>query len=173
MIDRHIILVGLPGSGKSTVGPRVAEALGVPFEDLDAIIIRRMGMPVARIFGEFGEAHFRKLEREVTAERLAAPPSVIAPGGGWAAQPGNLDGARERALVVYLQVAPAIALERAGQGAVRPLLAGGDGLARMNTLLAERESFYQQANTIIGNDHADPMLAATEIVEWIRRGGFA
>lgn len=82
MIDRHIILVGLPGSGKSTVGPRVAEALGVPFEDLDAIIIRRMGMPVARIFGEFGEAHFRKLEREVTAERLAAPPSVIAPGGG-------------------------------------------------------------------------------------------
>lgn len=173
MIDRHIILVGLPGSGKSTVGPRVAEALGVPFEDLDAIIIRRMGMPVARIFGEFGEAHFRKLEREVTAERLAAPPSVIAPGGGWAAQPGNLDGARERALVVYLQVAPAIALERAGQGAVRPLLAGGDGLARMNTLLAERESFYQQANTTIQNDGADPALAATEIVEWIRRGGFA
>jgi shikimate kinase len=173
VIDRHLILVGLPGSGKSTVGPLVAEALGVPFADLDAIIIRRSGMPVARIFGEFGEAHFRALEREATAERLAAPPSVIAPGGGWAAQPGSLDGARERARFVYLQVAPAIALERAGQGAVRPLLAGGEGLARMHALLAERESFYQRADATIGNDAADPAIAAAEIVEWVRGGGVA
>lgn len=173
MIDRHLILVGLPGSGKSTVGPIVADTLGLPFEDLDAVIIRRMGMPVARIFGEFGEAHFRALEREATTQKLDAPPSVIAPGGGWAAQPGNLEQARSRALFFYLQVAPAIALERAGRGAVRPLLAGGEGLARMHTLLAERESFYQQADATVGNDAADPALAAAEIVEWIRRGGFA
>jgi shikimate kinase len=173
VIDRHVMLIGLPGSGKSTVGPLVAAALDLPFVDLDAMIIRRTGMSVARIFGEFGEAHFRKLEREATADHLAADPSVIAPGGGWAAQPGNLDGARGRALFFYLQVASDIALERAGRGAVRPLLAGGEGLARMNTLLSERESFYARADATIRNDTEDPALAAAEIVEWIRRGGIA
>jgi len=173
VIDRHLILIGLPGSGKSTVGPLVAQGLAIPFVDLDSVIIRRMGMPVDRIFGEFGEARFRELEREATAERLAAEPSVIAPGGGWAVQPGNLDLARERAFLFYLQVAPAIALERAAHGAVRPLLSGGEGLARMHTLLAERESSYRQADVTVANDTDDPALPASEIVAWIRRGGFA
>jgi len=170
---RHVILIGLPGSGKSTVGPLVADGLGMPFVDLDSVIIRRMGMPVARIFGEFGEPHFRKLECEATAELLAGPASVLAPGGGWAAQPGNVDGARARALFFYLKAAPPIALQRAGLGAVRPLLAGGEGLARMQTLLAERQPWYEQADATVENDSNDPAVAATEIVEWMRRGGFA
>lgn len=172
MIDRHVVLVGLPGSGKSTVGPLVAEGLGIPFVDLDSVIIRRLGMPVARIFGEFGEARFRELEREATAAALADPASVIAPGGGWASQPGNLDRARRQALLFYLRVALPIALERAGRGAVRPLLAGGEGLARITTLLTEREPYYQRADATIGNDTDDPAVAAAEIVDWIRRGGF-
>lgn len=173
MTRRHVILIGLPGSGKSTVGPLVADGLGMPFVDLDSVIIRRMGMPVARIFGEFGESHFRTLEREATAELLAGPASVLAPGGGWAAQPGNMDGARGGALFIYLKAAPPIALQRAGQGAVRPLLAGGEGLARMQTLLAERRPWYERADATIDNDSNDPAVAATEIVEWTRRGGFA
>jgi len=173
VIERHLILIGLPGSGKSTVGPLVAAGLELPFVDLDNVIIRRMGMEVVRIFGEFGEARFRELEREATAAKLSEAPSVIAPGGGWAAQPGNLDGARGQALFVYLQVAPEIALARAARGAVRPLLAGGEGLTRMNTLLTEREEFYKRADATIRNDAPDPSLAAAEIVEWLRRGGFA
>jgi shikimate kinase len=173
MMDRHIVLVGLPGSGKSTLGPLVATDIGIPFVDLDAVISRRMGMPVDRIFGEFGEAHFRELEREETEDRLEAPASIIAPGGGWAAQPGNLEAARPRALVCYLKVAPAIALARAGQGEARPLLAGGEGLPRMQKLLAERQSYYQQADLTVDNDGGDPGVAAAEILAWLRRGGFA
>jgi shikimate kinase len=171
--DRQLILIGLPGSGKSTVGPLIATGLNIPFVDLDSVVIRRMGMPVDRIFGEFGEARFRQLEREETETLLNGPPTVIAPGGGWAAQAGNLDNARSRSLFFYLKVAPPIAMARAGQGAVRPLLAGGEGLARMRTLLAERQAFYQRADATVGNDTDDPSIAAREIVEWMRRGGFA
>lgn len=173
MTSRHVILVGLPGSGKSTVGPLVADALEVPFVDLDAVIIRRMGMPVDRIFGEFGEARFRELEREAMAALLDEPPCVIAPGGGWAAHPGNLEQARARALFFYLVVQPAVALERAGQGADRPLLGAGAGIGRMLALLAERESSYARADQAVGNDGHDPATAAAEIIDWMRRGGFA
>jgi shikimate kinase len=172
-MDRHVILVGLPGSGKSTVAPLVAGALDLPFVDVDAVIVRRMGMPVARIFGEFGEARFRELEREAMADQLDGPISVLAPGGGWAVQPGNLEAATARALVVYLEVAPATALGRALEGAERPLLAGGEGLARMTTLLREREAHYRRADVIVENHGDDPAVAATKIVEWIRRGRLA
>ena len=173
MTGRHLILVGLPGVGKSTVGALVAAELGRPFVDLDAVVVRRMGMPVERIFGEFGESRFRELEREAMAEQLHAGPSVLAPGGGWAAQPGNFEGARAEALFIWLTAAPEAAHRRAEQGVVRPLLAGDDGPERMAALLAERSSFYARADVTVRNDRDDPAVAAAEIVAWVRRGGFA
>jgi shikimate kinase len=170
---RHIILIGLPGSGKSTVGALVAAELGLPFVDLDDVLVRRMGMPVDRIIAEFGEPRFRELEHDSAADQLAGPPAVLAPGGGWAAEPGNLEGARATAVFVWLRVTPAVALGRAAAGAVRPLLAGGEGLARITALLAAREPFYRRADAIIGNDRDDPAEAVAEIVAWLRRGGFA
>ncbi len=170
-MERHVVLVGLPGSGKSTVAPLVADALGLPFVDVDGVIVRRMGMPVERIFGEFGEARFRELEREAMADLLAGPASVLAPGGGWAAQPGNLEAGKARGLIVYLMVPAATALARALEGTERPLLAGGEGLARMTALLLERESSYRKADVTVDNSGDDPASAATEIVRWIRRRG--
>jgi len=173
MSRRHIVLVGLPGSGKSTVGPLVAQALDLPFVDVDAVLVRRMSMPVDRILAEFGEPRFRQLEREAVSELLAGTPSVLAPGGGWAAEPGNLEGARASSVVFWLEVSPEVAIGRTESGAVRPLLAGGEGLARMSALLAAREPFYRRADMTMNNDGGDAAATAAEIVGWVRRGGFA
>ncbi len=174
MSNRHLVLVGLPGVGKSTVGALVAAGLGRPFVDLDAVIVRRMGMPIERIFAEFGEPRFRRLEGEAMAEQLRGPPAVLAPGGGWAAHPGNLERARGAARFVWLTASLETALRRAQDGAVRPLLGvGADAAARMAALLAERSAYYARADLTVGNEHEDPAVAAEEIIGWLRRGGLA
>src|ERR1041384_5854692 len=88
---RHLVLVGLPGSGKSTVGRLVAKGLPAPLIDIDQLLVRQMGRPVRQIFGMIGEPGFRQMEREAVRAALAGPPSVIVPGGGWAAQPGEME----------------------------------------------------------------------------------
>ena len=84
-MKKHIVLIGLPGSGKTTVGRIVAEALHAGFVDVDAILARREGEPISMIFAEKGEAAFRELERKEMETALGNEAAVIAPGGGWAA----------------------------------------------------------------------------------------
>jgi shikimate kinase len=151
-MKRHLVLVGLPGSGKSTVGRLVAAHLGAAYVDLDALIVRRMQMPIARIFGEFGESRFRELEREAMETTLTGEPAVVSPGGGWAAQPGAIAAARARAYVVFLRTLPATAAGRLADGEVRPMFDGENTLDRMRRLLHEREPFYLQADAELAND---------------------
>ena len=88
-MPRHLVLVGLPGCGKSAVGRQVAEGLGAPLFDIDSLLVREMGMPVEQIFGMVGEQRFREIEQKAVLAAVAAEePAVIVPGGGWAAQPG-------------------------------------------------------------------------------------
>lgn len=171
---RHIILVGLPGSGKSTVGPLVAKALGAPFADLDSAIAARTGKAIAEIFAQSGEAHFRRLEREEMERALAGPPAVIAPGGGWAAQPGNLDAASAKALTIYLRIDPAQAALRASAPAMadaRPLLQGRDPHHAMEDLLQAREASYARCDVTVDAGTSTPQEVAQKVINLARSQG--
>jgi shikimate kinase len=146
-MPRHLILVGLPGSGKSAVGYQVAADLGAPLFDIDSLLVREMGMPVEQIFGLVGEPRFREMEHKAVLSAIAAEePAVIIPGGGWAAQPGHMHEAREFALLVYLRCMPGTAAKRTEQGEARPVLMGTDPVERMRALLESREPFYKLAD---------------------------
>lgn len=151
---RHIVLVGLPGSGKTTAGRAAAESLGVPFVDLDAEVERRAGKPVSRIFGEGGESAFRALEESVGREVLSGPPAVVAAGGGFFQNPANRRAALERGMTVYLRVEPGTAaarLDRAGISG-RPLLDVAEPAAKLAELLKRREKAYLSADHVVHTD---------------------
>lgn len=144
---RPVFLIGMMGAGKSTVGPRLAARLGWPFVDTDREIERRAGQTVAEIFAREGEAHFRTLEREAI-EAAAGEPAVVALGGGAIVQPGALERCRALGIVVMLDVAVEKLLERIGDAASRPLLAGvgaEERKARLTALLEARRPFYAGA----------------------------
>lgn len=171
---RHIVLVGLPGSGKSTVGVLAAQRLSARFVDLDLVIAARVGKPISHIFAEEGEAEFRRLEREEMERELALPAAVIAAGGGWAAQPGNLDRAGAKALAIYLDLDPEEAARRlvqAGGLKERPLLDGSrDPVRALRDLLATRQPWYRRCPAKV-DASADPEQVVDSVVSLARSLG--
>ncbi|MEA2722621.1 MAG: shikimate kinase [Gemmatimonadales bacterium] len=170
-MPRHILLVGLPGSGKSTVGRLVAESLPAPLIDIDSLLVRERGMPVNQIFGMVGEARFRQMERDAVDAAQGGEPGVIVPGGGWAAQPGQLEAAKSRCLSIYLRCLPATATKRSEQGEARPLLAGVDPAQRMWALFEEREPFYALAHHTVQTERSAAEAVAAEVVGLARQHG--
>jgi shikimate kinase len=167
-MPRHVVLVGLPGSGKSTVGKAVAEGLGASLIDIDTLLVREMGMPVAQIFGMVGEAKFRQMERDAVRTARAREPCVIVPGGGWAAQQGEVHSAKQDSLVVYLNCLPPTAVKRSSQGEIRPLVAGVDPVKRMRTLLEAREPFYRLADYEVAAESNSVQVVAEEVIRLAR-----
>ena len=143
----HLILVGLPGAGKSTVGRALAQRLGAPFLDFDEEIERREGKSIARIFAEHGEPHFRRLERTLTEELRSAAGMVLSPGGGWITNPDVVALVRPPARIIYLRVGVETALRRLGSArATRPLLQRPDPLAELRGLYERRRALYEAAD---------------------------
>jgi shikimate kinase len=166
---RTIVLVGFMAAGKTTVGRLLAQRLNWVFRDLDDEIEQRTGLAVAAFFRTHGEPSFRELERQIVAGWLTETETVLAPGGGWAANPESLAGLPQTAWSVWLRVSPAEAVRRSSvTGRTRPLLDVADPLDAARRLLAQREPLYARAHWNIDVDARTPESVAQEIEERYR-----
>ena len=164
----HLILIGLPGSGKSTVGRAVSAALGWPFVDLDAEIVAREGRSIASIFASAGEPRFRELEREATIRLRDARPSVVAPGGGWVTSPETVAIVCPPARMTYLKVSPETAFRRIRRTVrLRPLLRR-DPLDALRHLLEGRRAAYEGADLVVDTETIDMQDVTQRIVALVK-----
>ena len=146
----HLILVGLPGAGKSSVGAALARELDRSFLDFDAEIARREGMTISEIFAQKGEPTFRQLEHGLTEELREHGQMVLAPGGGWVARPETVALIRPPSKMIYLRVRPRTALARMGRSvATRPLLGRPNPVGELERLLTDRRAAYESADYVV------------------------
>jgi len=144
-IDRPVVLVGMMGTGKTTIGRKLAAALDLPFADADEEIEQAARMSVSEIFEQFGEDYFRDGERRVIARLVGDRPSVIATGGGAFVNDETRALILGKAIAVWLDCDTDVLVERVTRKDTRPLLSGGDPREIVERLKNEREPYYAQA----------------------------
>ena len=175
-IPTRIYLTGFMGSGKSTVGPRLAQRLGYEFIDLDDAVEKAVGKPVQTIFVDEGEAEFRRVEALKLRAVSRKARVVISLGGGAVTAEDNLYFVVTNGMLIYLRVAPAVLAERLrADSRVRPLLLDAQGrmlsgdqlLQRIRSMLEKRERFYNQADVVLDAGELD----MDELVEAAVRAG--
>ena len=170
----HLVLVGLPGSGKTVVGQGVSVAVRRPFLDVDREIERREGMTVSEIFAQQGEPAFRAMERKVTEELRGTGGMVVSPGGGWIADAGNVALLRPPARIIYLRVRPETALARLGpERATRPLLQRPDPLAELKRLFEARRPNLESADVTLDTEQLSVEQVINMVADIIGRDGGA
>ncbi|MDZ7628676.1 MAG: shikimate kinase [Parvularculaceae bacterium] len=148
-VDRPIVLVGMMGAGKTTIGRRLAKALDLPFHDADAEIEAAAGMSVSELFEKHGEQSFREGESKVIARLLSGAPIVLATGGGALTTSATRSLVRDRALSIWLRADVDTLTRRATRRPTRPLLKKGDPKETIARLLGERTPFYAEATLVI------------------------
>jgi len=148
-----IVLVGLMGAGKSTVGRRLAGRLRLPFVDADHEIETAAGMTISEIFERFGEAHFRDGERRVIARLIDGNTKVIATGGGAFVNPETRALILGSALAIWLDASPDVLAERVGRRNTRPLLRNRDAAEVLTELAAVRNPLYAEAHVRVPSHH--------------------
>jgi len=150
---RSIVLVGMMGAGKSSIGRRLAGRLGIPFVDADVEIEQAAGMSIADIFEAHGEPAFRAGEARVIARLLEQGPQVLATGGGAFMNPQTRTKIRDKGISVWLKADIDVLTRRLRRRSDRPLLKTADPVATLTNLLAERDPVYGEADlTVISRD---------------------
>jgi shikimate kinase len=146
---RSVVLVGMMGAGKSTIGRRLSARLRLPFLDADLEIEAAAGMSIPDIFETHGEPHFRDGEARVIARLLDNGPGIIATGGGAFLREDTRNRIRDRAVSIWLKADADIIMKRVKRRADRPLLQNADPAATVERLIGEREPFYRRADLTI------------------------
>ncbi len=163
---RNIVLVGFMGSGKTWVGKLIAERTGMPLLDMDSIIVERAGKSINEIFADEGEAHFRKLERELAQELAETEGNIISTGGGIVLNPDNIADFEKNGLVVCLLVDAESVLERVRNDDTRPLLADDKEKAIVELLESRRELYEAVTHKINTSGRPfPPVQTAEEIID--------
>lgn len=165
----HMILIGFMGSGKSTVGRRLAKEAGLPFVDSDDLIEAQAHMKISDIFSEYGESYFRDLETLTLRQLIESEERmVIAVGGGLPMRPENREYLKQLGSVIYLSAKPETLQQRLSGDTSRPILQGGNLMEKIVTLMAERAAIYEQAADIkVITDHKRHKEIVEEIKQYV------
>jgi shikimate kinase len=169
-VDQNIFLIGPMGSGKTSLGRRVAPRLGLNFIDLDEELERRCGVEVAVIFEIEGEAGFRERERELLAEIASGCGQLVATGGGSVLDPRNREVLRRNGLVVWLRTSVDQQLRRLERDRRRPLLAAPDRRERLTRMAELRNPLYAETAELVFESRNRPMAAMAEALHDRIRG---
>jgi shikimate kinase len=172
-IDRSIVLVGLMGAGKSTVGKRLAKRLGMEFVDSDDEIERAADHKISEIFDRFGEDSFRDGERRVIARLIEGPPKVIATGGGAFLHEETRRLILEKCIAIWLDADLETLAERVSRRDHRPLLRGKEPLPLLRELSARRNPIYAEAHLHVRSQPSPPERAVDAIVTRLVERGSA
>jgi shikimate kinase len=166
---KTVALVGLMGAGKSSIGRRLAQTLGLPFTDADAEIEAAAGASIEEIFARDGEATFRNGERRVIARLLDGPPQVLATGGGAFMDQSTRSLIRRRAISVWLRADVETLLARVGRRNHRPLLKSGDPRTVLTRLVEERYPVYAEADITVDTVEGPPEATLAKVIGALER----
>ena len=166
---RSIVLVGMPGSGKTSVGRRLAQRLELSFVDADTEIEKAADMPIADIFAKHGEPYFRAGEAKVIARILEGGPRIVATGGGAFMNPDTRAKIRAQGISVWLKADCEVLLRRIKRKNDRPLFMNGDPEATMKRLLAEREPVLAEADIVVVSQDSPHETTMEAIVAELER----
>ncbi|AZR74179.1 hypothetical protein BBF96_12700 [Anoxybacter fermentans] len=169
--DKNIVLIGMMGSGKTTVGKMLAKEMSLNFVDTDKELEEKIGRSISEIFATDGEDEFRRLEEEIVKQVAERGGQVIATGGGVVLKPENIKVLRKKGIIIFLYTAPQVLIKRLKDDDSRPLIKCSDPERRLKELLRIRLPLYRKAAQIeVDTGRLTPDQVVRVLVEKIQEG---